>query len=211
MEKQKVEIEGLESRDDGDKAASPMAWGTFPSERTYPVPAIRTPARAHHFLASLAGHRICCSFHVPPPERFHESFCRWWEGGGACRKIPLSSFLGELMESCCIVNGSRLTTKGREQLKSHHSHPSVIVSAAVQRSLSGTAATTVLYAAPQPRPKLSFETLTIQMSRRPSQTTQIPAHRVHITSTTLRIRLSASMLRQEVQVVHVRKAFALRR
>lgn len=31
-------------------------------------------------------------------------------------------------------------------------------------------------AAPQPRPKLSFETLTIQMSRRPSQT---PAHHIH--------------------------------
>lgn len=64
----------------------------------------------HPPWSRLAGHRICCSFHVPQsafPRVLLYSIHSSTSGGkavGRCRKGPLfSPFLGELMESCCIV------------------------------------------------------------------------------------------------------------
>lgn len=160
MEKQQVEMEGLSSRDDGGKAASQRQGGrgTSSSKTTYPVLAI-SPQQGPTTCWALKSAAASSVSTSPSTGGGKEG---WW---GLPQMSP-SPFLGELMESCCIANSSRLagSTEANRTKRAKRAASSRVSQSDCFFLLALAASN--LYnrdhkTAPQP-PELFFETATIR-------------------------------------------------
>lgn len=214
--KNKVEMEGLRSRDDGDKAAFQKAWGTFQSEWTYPVPAISpqfrptTPCPAvgrrwqvtEAAAASTSCPRAFPRVLLPVMGRW----CRW----SLPHRLPSRLFSANRWSHVALSTVPAVQCKhqqrGQKQLKATTAIKYVIVSALF---LSGIARQEQ-HIAPQPRPKLTIETLTIatlESKRLPVSKQQ----RIRISAPTPTGTTRGSCRRLAHQTASVGTAVALRR